>query len=179
MPSCTIVRRGKYDILDALHLDLWDILSNVLEWFHNSTACKFAKLVSLFGFFSDITALSIGSDRSDTIYFIGENAEITARFGNCLDVRQVTWIRETDSGSHVIDTTLLKYKGTIHDTDEQLHVLSIKNCDESDIGTYFLEVSCSDRQICSNKLHLQVFKGKNLIARGVLEKIDKLVTFSK
>lgn len=143
-------------------------LANLQNWFPY-----------LLVFFPDITALSICSDQSDTIYFIGENAEITASFGNCLDVRQVTWIRETDSGTHVIDTTLLKYKGTKRDTDEQLHVLSIKNCDESDIGTYFLLVSCSDRHIFSNKLHLQVFKGKKFIARGVLEEIDKLVTFSK
>lgn len=38
----------------------------------------------------------------------------------------------------------------------------IRGCDESDDGTYFIKVrvSCIDWDICSNKLHLQVMKGK-------------------
>lgn len=107
----------------------------------------------------------------DTNYFIGEDAEISARFGNCSNIRYVKWIRETDSGNHAIDTTLLKYEGTIHDTAAQLHVLIIRNCNKSDVGTYFLEVFCSGRKICSNRIHLQVFKGNNFIVRELLEKL--------
>lgn len=113
-------------------------------------------------FFSDITSVSISSGQSDANYYLEENAEIRARFGNSSAVRFVKWKRETDTGSHDIDETLPKYRGTLHGTFEQLHdiVLKITSCDESDAGTYFLIVYCTDREICSNKIHLQVFKGK-------------------
>lgn len=38
----------------------------------------------------------------------------------------------------------------------------IRDCDESDVGTYFIKVrvSCTNWEICSNTLHLEVLKGK-------------------
>lgn len=94
---------------------------------------------------------------------MGEDAEITACFENCLNVRQVKWMRETDTGNHAIDTTLPKYKGTIQETFEQLILLVIRSCDKSDVGKYFLLASCSNREICSNEIYLQVVKGKTFI----------------
>lgn len=111
-------------------------------------------------FFVEKISVSISSDQYDTTYYIEENAVITARLENSLAVRFVKWKRETDTGSHDIDTTLPKYRETLDNTSEQLHVLKIRSCDESDAGTYFLQVSCADREICSNKIHLQVLTGK-------------------
>lgn len=121
-----------------------------------------AKLCLQSIYFSDTTSITISSGQTDTIYYFEENAEIKAHFGNSSAVRFVKWKRETDTGSHDIDETLPKYIGTLHGAFEQLYdiVLKIKSCDESDAGTYFLLVSCADREICSNKVHLQVFKGK-------------------
>lgn len=119
----------------------------------------FTKLCLQCIFFLDKTSVSISSDQYDTTYFIEEDAEIRAHFENSLAVRFVKWKRETDTGSHDIDTTLPKYRGTLNNTSEQGHVLKIRSCDESDAGTYFLQVSCADREICSNKIHLQVLKG--------------------
>lgn len=110
-------------------------------------------------FFIDDTSVSISSDQYDTTYYIEEAAEIRAHFENSLAVRTVKWKMETDTGSHDIDTALPKYRGTINNTSEQQHVLKIRSCDESDAGTYFLQVSCADREIRSNKIHLQVLKG--------------------
>lgn len=110
-------------------------------------------------FFLDDTSVSISSDQYDTTYYIEEDAEIKAHFENSLAVRTVKWKRETDTGSHDINTTLPKYRGTINNTSEQQHVLKIRSCDKSDAGTYFLQVSCADREIRSNKIHLQVLKG--------------------
>lgn len=113
-------------------------------------------------FLLDKTSVSISSSRFDTNYNMEEDAEIRARFGNSSAVRFVKWKRETDTGSHYIDETLPKYRGTLHGTFKQQHniVLKIKSCDEVDAGTYFLQVFCADEEICSNKVHLQVFKGK-------------------
>lgn len=109
-----------------------------------------------------MSSVSISSSQLDTNYYIEEDAVIRARFGNCSAVRFVKWKRETDTGRHDIDETLPKYRGTLHGTFEQLHdiVLKITSCGESDAGTYLLLVYCTDREICSNRIHLQVFKGK-------------------
>lgn len=113
-------------------------------------------------FFLDKTSVSISSDQYDTTYYIEEDVEIKAHFEKSLAVRTVNWKRETDTGSHDIDTTLPKYRGTLNNTSEQRHVLKISNCDKSDAGTYFLQVSCADRpEIRSNKIHLQVLKGNS------------------
>lgn len=113
-------------------------------------------------FFLDKTSVSISSDQYDTTYYIEEDVEIKAHFEKSLAVRTVNWKRETDTGSHDIDTTLPKYRGTLNNTSEQRHVLKIWSCEKSDAGTYFLQVSCADRpKIRSNKIHLQVLKGNS------------------
>lgn len=105
---------------------------------------------------SEITTASVHFDPQNANYYKGEDAKIRAYFGNYSAVRFFEWQKETDDGSHAIDTTLPKYKGTIG------QILMIRDCDESDVGTYFIKVhvSCTDWEICSNKVHLQVLKGK-------------------
>lgn len=105
---------------------------------------------------SEITTAFVCFDQWNDNYYKGEDVKIRAYFGNSLAVRYVDWHKEIDGGSHAIDTTLPKYKGTID------QILMIRDCDESDVGTYFIKVyvSCTDWEICSNKLHLQVLKGK-------------------
>lgn len=107
--------------------------------------------------------MSISSDQFDTTYYKGEDAEISARFENCSNVRHVTWMRQTGNRYQAIDTTLPKYKGTIQETFDHLLVLMIRSCDKSDVGKYFLKVSCSNLEICSNGIYLQVVKGKTFI----------------
>lgn len=107
---------------------------------------------------SEITTAFVCFDQWNDNYYKGEDVKIRAYFGNSLAVRYVDWHKEIDGGSHAIDKTLPKYEGTAD------HILMIRGCDESDVGTYFIQVhvSCTDLEICSNKLFLQVLKGKNV-----------------
>lgn len=108
---------------------------------------------------SEITTASVRFSPPNAHYYKGEDACIRAYFRNYSAVRFAEWQRETDGGSHAIDTTLPKYKVT---TGCIGNLLMIRDCDESDDGTYFIKVrvSCIDWDISSNKLHLQVLKGK-------------------
>lgn len=121
---------------------------------------------------SEITTASVLFDPPNAHYYKGEDACIRAYFENYSAVCFVEWQRETDGGSHAIDTTLPKYKGTIY------NLLMIRGCDESDDGTYFIKVrvSCIDWDICSNKLYLQVLKGK-IVTFHIIQLILRIISF--
>lgn len=114
-------------------------------------------------FYLEITTIEIRCDQTDDKYFFDEDATILASFGNPSAVLSIEWVKETDSGDHTIDTTLQKYTGSTCSNEVECPMLIIKRCNESDIGTYFLIVSCKrDLYIYSNKINLKVIKGKIL-----------------
>lgn len=122
--------------------------------------------------FSEIATASVRFVPPNDHYYQGEDAYIKAYFENYSAVCFVKWQRETDGGSHPIDTTLPKYEGTIDS------FLMIRGCDESDEGTYFIKVRvpCIDWDICSNKLHLQVLKGK-IVTFHITQLILRIISF--
>lgn len=98
---------------------------------------------------------------ADNRYFVGEDAVIQGLIYNYDAVRDMAWKRKTDTGCHSkIDTTLPKYQGSTNDTLRP--ELMIRNCVESDAGPYFIQVSCTDMEICSKDFFLEVLKGKNV-----------------
>lgn len=114
-------------------------------------------------FYLEITTIEISWDRSDGEYFFGEDATIRASYGNHSVVLKIYWMRKIDSVDHVerIDTKLQKYTGSTYSNMVEKPMLLIKNCDESDIGTYDLLVICKNHlPIYSNKIDLKVVKGK-------------------
>lgn len=114
-----------------------------------------------FLFYLEITAIKISSDQRDGNYFIGEDATILASFGNPSAVFRITWVKKTERGDQTIDTMLPKYTGSTCSNEIDKPMLTIKNCNESDIGTYFLMAHCNNAiSIASNKIDLKVVKGK-------------------
>lgn len=111
-------------------------------------------LFLLFNFFSclEVTTVKIYFSHEDP-YCFDEDVTIYAEFGNPLAVRDVTWLRETDTGSQDIDTTLPKFTST-------KSMLIIKKCCQSDIGTYTLVARLNNVDIYSNKIQLNPVKGK-------------------
>lgn len=106
-------------------------------------------------FYLEITTIEISWDRNDGEYFFGEDATIMASYGNHSAVLNIYWMRKIDSVDHVehIDTKLQKYTGSTCSNMVEKPKLLIKNCDESDIGTYHLLVMC--------KNHLPIYSKKN------------------
>lgn len=89
-----------------------------------------------------------------------------ASYDNHSAVRKSIWMKELDSRDNdvPIDTRLQKYTGSTYSNNVEKPMLLIKNCDESDIGTYYLLVLCINKlHIYSNKINLKVVKGKILI----------------
>lgn len=89
-----------------------------------------------------------------------------ASYDNHSAVLNIKWIKELDSKDKYvpIDTRLPKYTGSTYSNKVEKPMLLIKNCDESDIGTYYLLVLCiNNLPIYSNKINLTVVKGKILI----------------
>lgn len=99
---------------------------------------------------SEVTTVEIYFAHEDP-YCFDEDVTIYAEFGNLPAVRDVTWLRKTDTGSHTIDTTLPKFTSTNT-------MLMIEKCCESDIGTYFLVASTDVLDICSNRIQLNPLK---------------------
>lgn len=117
-------------------------------------------------FYLEITAVEISWDRSDGEYFFDEDATIMTSYGNYSAVHKINWVRKKDSANHAvpIDIRLQKYTGSTCSNKVEKPMLLIKNCDESDIGTYHLRVTCyNNLPICSNKIYLKVVKGKILL----------------
>lgn len=62
----------------------------------------------------------------------------------------------------LIDTTLPKYAGTRTENNKEL--LIVRNCRELDAGEYSIVAKCkANVEICSEKLKLEVIKGKIII----------------
>lgn len=117
-------------------------------------------------FYLEITTIKISWDRSDGEYFFGEDATIMASYGNYSAVHKIYWMWKIDSENHAvpINIRLQKYTGSTCSNKVEKPMLLIKNCDESDIGTYHLRVKCcNDLPIYSNKIDLKVVKGKILL----------------
>lgn len=114
-------------------------------------------------FYLEITTIEISWDRNDGEYFFGEDATIIASYGNHSAVLKIYWMRKIDSVDRVehIDTKLQKYTGSTYSNMVEKPELLIKNCDESDIGTYHLLVMCKNHlPVYSKKIDLKVVKGK-------------------
>lgn len=75
-------------------------------------------------------------------------------------VCRVVWQRNTESGSHDIDTRLPKYTATRNENGD--HLLMIRNCNESDGGTYILMLAFHKFAYYSDEIDLKVEKGKNI-----------------
>lgn len=117
----------------------------------------------LFHFFLEITNIEISCDQKDDNYFIGEDATILASFGNPSAVLQITWVKKTERGYQTIDTMLPKHTGSTCSNEVEKPMLTIKDCNKSDIGTYFLMARCNnDISIESNKIDLKIVEGKIL-----------------
>lgn len=115
---------------------------------------------SIFNFFSlEISTINLSSDQKNNKYYVGEVATITASIHNPSAVLSMTWQRETEYGRYTIDTSLPEYSGSKLTIDEQR--LVIRNCKESDRGTYILLAACIENtEVDSNKFFLDIVQGK-------------------
>lgn len=114
----------------------------------------------------EITKIKISCDHSDGEYFFGEDATIMASYDDHSAVLKIKWMKELNSRDYSvpIDTRLQKYTGSTHSNKVEKPMLLIKNCDESDIGTYYLLVLCiNNLPIYSNKINLKVVKGRPIV----------------
>lgn len=94
----------------------------------------------------------------DFTYYVGEDIIINARLENRSWILCVTWQKIEGTESHVIDSTLPKYKKTKQTVDEP--ILFIKDCHVEDIGEYFLLAAClDDLEIKSEIVHINVLRG--------------------
>lgn len=111
-----------------------------------------------FNSFVETIGINIQPDQRNCRYYVGEDVIINGRIRNVSKVLCKTWQKESETGSHIIDTTLEKNLETKKDIGE--YVLTIKNCIESDSGTYFILAACiNDMEVQSNKIQLNVVKG--------------------
>lgn len=115
---------------------------------------------SIFNFFSlEISRINLSSDQKNNKYYVGEVATITASIHNPSAVLSMTWQRETEYGRYTIDTSLPEYSGSKLTIDEQR--LVIRNCKESDRGTYILLAACIENtEVDSNNFFLDIVQGK-------------------
>lgn len=120
-----------------------------------------------FLFYLEITTIEISCDQRDDNYFIGEDATILASFGTPSAVLSITWIKKTERGDRAIDEMVPKHTGSTCSNQVEKPKLTIKNCNESDIGIYSLMAHCSNNlSIESNKINLEVVEGKILFFKS-------------
>lgn len=134
---------------------LTQLLSKLLLLFKNPSRLSFILL--------ETTTIKINCDQTEDTYFFGEDANILAYIGTPSAVQRVAWMKEKGDECKTINSNLPKYTGSICTDSNEVEnlMLIIKNCDESDVGTYFLMVACrDDLYIYSNKINLQVVEGK-------------------
>lgn len=111
-----------------------------------------------FNSFVETIGINIQPDQRNCRYYVGEDVIINGRIRNVSKVLCKTWQKESETGSNIIDTTLEKNLETKKDIGE--YVLTIKNCIESDSGTYFILAACiNDMEVQSNKIQLNVVEG--------------------
>lgn len=110
-------------------------------------------------FFLEISKINLSSDQENNKYYVGEKATITADIHNPSAILSMTWQRETENRRYTIDTSLPEYTGSKLTIDEQR--LVIRNCKESDRGTYVLLAACIDNmEVNSNNFFLDIVQGK-------------------
>lgn len=108
--------------------------------------------------FVETIEIEVQPDQRDGRYYVGEDVIINARISNTSKVLCKTWQKESETGSNIIDTSLEKNIETENDNGE--YILTMRNCIESDSGTYFLLAACTnDMKVQSNKVQLNVVKG--------------------
>lgn len=143
-------------------------------------------------FYLGITTINIYSDQKDNRYYVEEDVTITAEFGNPSAIGKVRWqkkdtisvvsmrlrvdrtpyvemtrssatenVRRQNNENIIIDTSMSdKYK---EKRKQNRSMLVIKNCCESDTGSYSLLVTCkANVDIYSNSVDIKVVRGKHM-----------------
>lgn len=111
-----------------------------------------------FNSFVETIDIYIQPDQRNYRYYVGEDDIINVRIRNVSKVLCKTWQKESETGSNIIDTSLEKNIESKNENGE--YILTIRNCTESDSGTYFILVACiNDMEVQSNKIQLNVVKG--------------------
>lgn len=100
--------------------------------------------------------IQVQPDQRDGRYFVGEDVIINARITNISKILCKTWQKESaENGKNIIDTSLERNIETENKNGE--YILTIRNCTESDSGTYFLRAACTnDMDVQSKKIQLNV-----------------------
>lgn len=114
-----------------------------------------------FNSFVETIDIYIQPDQRNCRYYVGEDVIINVRIRNVSKVLCKTWQKESETGSNIIDTSLEKIIETKNENGE--YILTIRNCTESDSGTYFLLATCTnDMVVQSNKIQLNFIKGTSV-----------------
>lgn len=111
-----------------------------------------------FNSFVETIDIYIHPDQRNCRYYVDEDVIINVRIRSVSKVLCKTWQKESETGSNIIDTSLEKNIETKNENGE--YILTIRNCTESDSGTYFILAACiNDMEVQSNKIQLNVVKG--------------------
>lgn len=108
--------------------------------------------------FVETIYIRVHPDQINGRYYVGEDVIIKACISNISTILCKTWQKTSETGSDAIDTSLpknIETESAIGDC-----ILTMRNCVESDSGTYFILAVCTnDMEAQSNKIQLNVVKG--------------------
>lgn len=90
---------------------------------------------------AETMTINVHSDQRKGKYFVGEDVIMKANIRNPAPILCMTWQKETETSSYTVNTSVPEYTETENLTNE--HTLTMKNCLESDSGTYFLLAVCT------------------------------------
>lgn len=112
--------------------------------------------------FLETIDIEVHSDQRNGRYYVGEDIIINARIRDISKILCKTWQKESaKTGKNIIDTSLERNIETEKENGE--YILTIRNCTESDSGTYFLLATCTnDMVVQSNKIQLNFIKGTSV-----------------
>lgn len=115
-----------------------------------------------YNYFLETIDIEVDSDQRNGRYYVGEDVIINARIRNISKILCKTWQKESaETEKNIIDTSLERNIETENDYGE--YILTIRNCTESDSGTYFLLAACTNgMEVQSNKIHLNFIKGTSV-----------------